>query len=154
MFIKESEVTNVKIIGDCKIAIDSKKTQAIKPDWFANYINAFLNQLDPHTIYFNPDDKDRFDTNISGKFHGIGARLQKTEGTVKIVDIIVGGPIWKDKLLDVGDLILKVAQENQDPVEIIGMKLDDAIKLIKGPADSYVTLTVKKLSGEIKENFI
>ena len=125
-----------------------------RDDWFANYINAFLNQLDPHTVYFNPDDKERFDTNISGKFHGIGARLQKTEGTVKIVDIIAGGPIWKDKLLDVGDLILKVAQENQDPVDIIGMKLDDAIKLIKGPADSYVTLTVKKLSGEIKDVLI
>ena len=125
-----------------------------RDDWFANYINAFLNQLDPHTVYFNPEDKDRFDTNISGKFDGIGARLQKTEGTVKIVDIIVGGPIWKDKLLDVGDVILKVAQENQDPVNIIGMKLDDAIKLIKGPADSFVTLTVKKISGEIKDILI
>ena len=125
-----------------------------RDDWFANYINAFLNQLDPHTMYFNPEDKDRFDTNISGKFDGIGARLQKTEGTVKIVDIIVGGPIWKDKLLDVGDIILKVAQENQDPVNIIGMKLDDAIKLIKGPADSFVTLTVKKISGEIKDVLI
>ena len=125
-----------------------------REDWFANYINAFLNQLDPHTVYFNPEDKDRFDTNISGTFHGIGARLQKTEGTVKIVDIIVGGPIWKDKLLDVGDLILKVAQEDEQPVEIIGMKLDDAIKLIKGPADSYVTLTVKKISGEIKDVLI
>ena len=125
-----------------------------RDDWFANYINAFLKQLDPHTVYFNPEDKDRFDTNISGKFDGIGARLQKTEGTVKIVDIIVGGPIWKDKLLDVGDIILKVAQENQDPVNIIGMKLDDAIKLIKGPADSFVTLTVKKISGEIKDVLI
>ena len=125
-----------------------------REDWFANYINAFLNQLDPHTVYFNPDDKDRFDTNISGTFHGIGARLQKTEGTVKIVDIIVGGPIWKDKLLDVGDLILKVAQEDEQPVEIIGMKLDDAIKLIKGPVDSNVTLTVKKISGEIKDVLI
>ncbi len=125
-----------------------------RDDWFANYINAFLNQLDPHTVYFNPEDKDRFDTNISGKFDGIGARLQKTEGTVKIVDIIVGGPIWKDKLLDVGDIILKVAQEKQDPVNIIGMKLDDAIKLIKGPADSFVTLTVKKISGEIKDVLI
>ncbi len=122
-----------------------------RDDWFANYINAFLNQLDPHTIYFNPDDKDRFDTNISGKFNGIGARLQKTEGAVKIVDIIVGGPIWKDKLLDVGDIILKVAQENGDPVDIIGMKLDDAIKLIKGPADSVVRLTVKKIDGKIKD---
>ena len=126
-----------------------------RDDWFTNYINAFLNQLDPHTVYFNPDEKDRFDTNISGKFTGIGARLQKSEGNVKIVDVIVGGPIWKDKLLDIGDIILKVAQDDKsEPVSIIGMKLDDAIKLIKGPADSYVTLTIKKLSGEVKEVLI
>ena len=125
-----------------------------RDDWFANYINSFLNQLDPHTVYFNPDEKDKFDTNISGKFNGIGARLTKTEGNVKIVDIIVGGPIWKDKLLDIGDIILKVAQEDKDPVDIIGMKLDDAIKLIKGPADSFVTLTVKKITGDIKEVII
>ena len=125
-----------------------------RDDWFANYINSFLNQLDPHTVYFNPDEKDKFDTNISGKFNGIGARLTKTEGTVKIVDIIVGGPIWKDKLLDIGDIILKVAQEDKDPVDIIGMKLDEAIKLIKGPADSFVTLTVKKITGDIQEVII
>ena len=125
-----------------------------RDDWFANYINSFLNQLDPHTVYFNPDEKDKFDTNISGKFNGIGARLTKTEGNVKIVDIIVGGPIWKDKLLDIGDIILKVAQEDKDPVDIIGMKLDDAIKLIKGPADSFVTLTVKKITGDIQEVII
>ena len=125
-----------------------------RDDWFANYINSFLNQLDPHTVYFNPDEKDKFDTNISGKFNGIGARLTKTEGNVKIVDIIVGGPIWKNKLLDIGDIILKVAQEDKDPVDIIGMKLDDAIKLIKGPADSFVTLTVKKITGDIKEVII
>ncbi|RCL69576.1 MAG: tail-specific protease [Cryomorphaceae bacterium] len=125
-----------------------------RDDWFANYINSFLNQLDPHTVYFNPDEKDKFDTNISGKFNGIGARLTKTEGNVKIVDIIVGGPIWKDKLLDIGDIILKVAQEDKDPVDIIGMKLDEAIKLIKGPADSFVTLTVKKITGDIQEVII
>ena len=68
-----------------------------RDDWFSSYINSFLNQLDPHTFY-QPDDKERFDVNISGKFNGIGARLTKTEGTIKIVEIIIGGPIWKDKL--------------------------------------------------------
>jgi carboxyl-terminal processing protease len=122
-----------------------------REDWFSYYINSFLKQLDPHTYYFKPDDKERFDVNISGKFNGIGARLTKTEGSIKIVEIIIGGPIWKDNLLDVGDLILKVAQENSEPVDVVGMKLDDAIKLIKGPAKSFVTLTVKKIDGSIKD---
>ncbi len=122
-----------------------------REDWFSYYINSFLKQLDPHTYYFKPDDKERFDVNISGKYNGIGARLTKTEGSIKIVEIIIGGPIWKDNLLDVGDLILKVAQENSEPVDVVGMKLDDAIKLIKGPAKSFVTLTVKKIDGSIKD---
>tara|TARA_B100000242_G_scaffold60086_1_gene35880 strand:- start:2609 stop:4705 length:2097 start_codon:yes stop_codon:yes gene_type:complete len=125
-----------------------------REDWFSYYINSFLKQLDPHTYYFKPDDKERFDVNISGKFNGIGARLTKTEGSIKIVEIIIGGPIWKDNLLDVGDLILKVAQENSEPVDVVGMKLDDAIKLIKGPAKSFVTLTVKKIDGSIKDVII
>ena len=122
-----------------------------RDDWFSSYINSFLNQLDPHTFYFQPDDKDRFDINISGKFNGIGARLTKTEGTIKIVEIIIGGPIWKDKLLDVGDIILKVSQEGEEPVDVVGVKLDDAIKLIKGPAKSFVTLTIKKMDGSIQD---
>ena len=122
-----------------------------RDDWFSSYINSFLNQLDPHTFYFQPDDKERFDVNISGKFNGIGARLTKTEGSIKIVEIIIGGPIWKDNLLNVGDVILKVAQENSEPIDVVGMKLDDAIKLIKGPAKSFVTLTVKKIDGSIKD---
>ncbi len=122
-----------------------------RDDWFSLYINSFLNQLDPHTFYFQPDDKERFDQNISGKFNGIGARLTKTEGTIKIVEIIIGGPIWKDKLLDVGDIILKVSQEGEEPVDVVGVKLDDAIKLIKGPAKSFVTLTIKKMDGSIQD---
>jgi len=126
-------------------------TDLDRDDWYSNYLNAFLTQLDPHTYYFQPEDKERFDVNISGKFTGIGARLTKTEGNIKVVEIIIGGPVWKDKLLDVGDIIIKVAQENEEPVDIVGMKVDDAIKLIKGPEKSIVSLTVKKLDGSIKE---
>ena len=141
------------------LAIVKKNTQDFfefysdmdRDDWFSTFINSFLNQLDPHTFYFQPDDKERFDVNISGKFNGIGARLTKTEGTIKIVEIIIGGPIWKDKLLDVGDIILKVSQEDEEPVDVVGVKLEDAIKLIKGPAKSFVTLSVKKMDGSIRD---
>ncbi|MBL6590748.1 MAG: carboxy terminal-processing peptidase, partial [Flavobacteriaceae bacterium] len=151
-------VINDRIYNE-SIAIVKKNTEDYfefitdldRDDWYSNYLNAFLTQLDPHTYYFQPEDKERFDVNISGKFTGIGARLTKTEGNIKVVEIIIGGPVWKDKLLDVGDIIIKVAQENDEPVDIVGMKVDDAIKLIKGPEKSIVSLTVKKLDGSIKE---
>ena len=110
-----------------------------------------MGQFDPHTFYFKPDDKEKFDVSISGSFDGIGARLSKADGNVKIVDVIIGGPVWKDKLLDVGDIILAVGQADEEPISIFGMKLDDSIKLIKGPAGTIVTLRIKKLDGQIKD---
>lgn len=122
-----------------------------RKDWFSIYVNAIVMQFDPHTFYFAPEDKDRFDTSMSGKFEGIGARLQKRNQEVKIVEVISGGPVWRGKLLDVGDVILKVAQKDEDPVEIVGMRLEDAIKLIKGPKGTEVRLTVKRVDGNIEE---
>ena len=54
-----------------------------KKDWFPTYVNSFVSQYDPHTVYFKPEDKDRFDVNISGRFDGIGARLQKEMEVLK-----------------------------------------------------------------------
>ena len=122
-----------------------------RDDWFSVFLNSFVGQFDPHTFYFKPDDKEKFDVSISGNFDGIGARLSKVDGNVKIVDVIIGGPVWKDKLLDVGDIILAVGQADQEPISIFGMKLDDSIKLIKGPAGTTVTLRIKKLDGQIKD---
>ena len=122
-----------------------------RDDWFSVFLNSFVGQFDPHTFYFKPDDKEKFDVSISGSFEGIGARLSKADGNVKIVDVIIGGPVWKDKLLDVGDIILAVGQADQEPISIFGMKLDDSIKLIKGPAGTTVTLRIKKLDGQIKD---
>ena len=125
-----------------------------RKDWFSIYINTITLEFDPHSNYFAPDDKERFDQNISGKFEGIGARLQKKDQEVKIVEVIVGGPVWKAKALEVGDVILKVAQKDEDPVEIGPMRLNDAVKLIKGPKGTQVFLTVKRVSGVVEEVII
>ncbi|RAV29755.1 carboxy terminal-processing peptidase [Sinomicrobium soli] len=116
-------------------------------DWFVMYLNAIVTEFDPHTFYFAPDDKDRFDASISGKFEGIGARLQRKNDRIKIVEVISGGPAWRGNEVEVGDEILRVAQGEEEPVDIIGMRLDDAVKLIKGPKGSEVKLTVKKVDG-------
>ena len=122
-----------------------------REEWFSIYINAINLEFDPHSNYFEPDKKEEFDQNISGKFEGIGARLQKKDQVVEITEVIIGGPVWKAKALEVGDVILKVAQKDEDPIEIGSMRLGDAVKLIKGPKGTKVFLTVKRVSGIIEE---
>ena len=122
-----------------------------RKDWFVQYLNTIVDEFDPHTFYFAPEEKDKFDINMSGKFEGIGARLQKRPEGAKIVDIISGGPVWREKSLEVGDQIIKVGQEGEEPIDIVGMRLDDAIKLIKGPKGTVVDLTVRRIDGTVDE---
>lgn len=119
-------------------------------DWFSVYVNAIATRFDPHTNYFPPDEKERFDVSMSGKLEGIGARLQKKNDYTEVSELISGGPAWRGKELESGDIILKVAQGNAEPVEVVGMHLDDVVKKIKGPKGTEVRLTVKKVDGTIK----
>ncbi|MDI5898918.1 carboxy terminal-processing peptidase [Flavobacterium sp. LB2P84] len=119
-------------------------------DWFSVYINSITARFDPHTNYLAADDKARFDQDISGKLEGIGARLQKKNDLTEISELISGGPAWRGKQLEAGDLIMKVAQGNGEAVDVVGMRLDDVVKKIKGPKGSEVRLTVKKVDGTIK----
>jgi len=121
-----------------------------RDDWFAIFLNSIVERFDPHTFYFSPDDKEKFDVSMSGTFQGIGARLQKKESGVEVSELISGGPAWRGKELEAGDLILKVAQGKEEPLDIAGMRLDDVVKKIKGPKGTEVRLTVKKVDGTIK----
>jgi carboxyl-terminal processing protease len=121
-----------------------------RDDWFTLYINSIMSQFDPHTSYFAPEEKERFDTSMSGKFEGIGAQLQKKNDYIEISELISGGPAWRGKQLEKGDLIIKVAQSNGVAVDIVGMRLAEVVKKIKGPKGSEVRLTVKKADGTIK----
>lgn len=123
-----------------------------RKDYFAIYLNVIAETFDPHTSYFAPPDKDRFDLHMSGKLEGIGARLQKKNDYITIVEVISGGPAWRSEQVEVGDAILKVKQEGEeDAVSIVGMRLDDAVKLIKGPKGTKVTLTIKNVDGTISD---
>lgn len=119
-------------------------------DWFGIYVNAIASRFDPHTNYMAPDDKERFDVSMSGRFEGIGAKLQKKNDYTEITELISGGPAWRGKELEPGDLILKVAQGNEEPLDVVGMRLDNIVKKIKGPKGTEVRLTVKKVDGTIK----
>jgi carboxyl-terminal processing protease len=117
-------------------------------DRFALFMNSITGSEDPHTDFLPPEDKKRFDEMMSGSFIGIGASLQQTEdGKIKVAAIITGSPSWKQGHLKAEDVIIKVAQGDQAPVDIEGMETDDVVKLIRGPKDTEVRLTVKHADG-------
>ena len=144
----ESRKTTLSSLNELYDYINERNRE----DWFAVYLNAIVAEFDPHTFYYAPEDKERFDVAMSGKFEGIGARLQKKMDVVTIMEIISGGPAWKQNKMEAGDQILKVQQEDGEPaVSIVGMRLEDAVKLIKGPKGTKVILTLKKVDGSIED---
>ena len=162
---KEINIENDKTKTDSEIEIESRKSindnlrdffqfnsELERKDWFSIYLNSIVTQYDPHTTYLAPEAKEVFDQNISGKFQGIGARLFKRNQQVEISEVIIGGPVWRDNLLNVGDIIIAVAQsKEEEPQEISLMKLSDATDLIKGEKGTNVYLTVKRVDGGVEE---
>ena len=158
-----SKKASYKMKSDTEIESDSRSTtqdtmddfyefmnDLERKDWFVQYLNTIVDVFDPHTFYFAPEEKEKFDASMSGKYRGIGARLSKTKGKVKIVEVISGGPVWRNKSLEVGDEIIKVGQAGEAPIDITGMRLDDSIKFIKGPEGTTVYLTVRRVDGTIE----
>lgn len=120
-------------------------------DYFSVYLNTIATTFDPHTNYMSPSDKNRFDTNISGKLEGIGAVLQEKGDYIKVVSLVVGGPSWKQGDLEANDLITAVQQEGEKSVDIAGMSINSVIELIKGRKGTKVTLTVEKIDKSIQK---
>jgi carboxyl-terminal processing protease len=119
-------------------------------DWFATYLNSITQAFDPHTTYLPPRLKKDFDESISGKLEGIGAQLSYKNDYTKVARLISGGPAWRAGELEVGDIILKVAQGDGEPLDIVGMRLRNAIEFIKGKKGTEVQLTLKKIDGSIQ----
>ena len=144
----ESRASTLKSLNESASYMDDLR----RDDWLSMYINAIAEEFDPHTFYFAPQDKDRFDAQMSGKYEGIGARLQKKMDIITITEVISGGSAWRQNKLEVGDAILEVRQEEEiEAVNVVGMRLDDAVKLIKGPKGTNVILTLKKVDGTIED---
>jgi carboxyl-terminal processing protease len=117
--------------------------QTNSEDVFSIYMNAITEAYDPHTNYFSPSDQDRFNVDMSQSLEGIGARLQADNDYTKVSEIIPGGPADKSKLIHPNDRIIAVAQgETGEWVDVVGWRLDDVVKLIKGPKGTQVRLQI------------
>ncbi len=111
-------------------------------DVFQAYINAFATTYDPHTTYLSPDNAENFDINMSLSLEGIGAVLQSDNEHVKVVRLVPAGPAEKSKQIAPADKIVGVAQGSDEMVDVIGWRLDEVVKLIRGPKGSTVRLEV------------
>ncbi len=144
---------------DEMVAEARKETKKVFGDWFDRmekvkrkerlevYLNTITNIYDPHSGYYSPIEKQNFDIGMSGKLEGIGARLQTEGDATKVTEIITGGPAWKEGSLEPNDLILKVAQGDEEPVDVSGMLINEVVTYIRGKKGTVVNLTVKKKDG-------
>ncbi|MEG2131568.1 carboxy terminal-processing peptidase [Pseudomonas sp.] len=149
----KDEVLRLKIAGKEPKAIQELLTKRYKnqlsrldqtraEDIFQTYINTFAQSYDPHTNYLSPDSAENFDINMSLSLEGIGAVLQSDNDQVKIVRLVPAGPAAKTKQVAPADKIIGVAQGNKEMVDVIGWRLDEVVKLIRGPKGSVVRLEV------------
>ncbi|PSS49492.1 tail-specific protease [Pseudomonas sp. BBP2017] len=149
----KDEVLRLKIAGKEPKAIQELLTKRYKnqltrldqtraEDIFQTYINTFAQSYDPHTNYLSPDNAENFDINMSLSLEGIGAVLQSDNDQVKIVRLVPAGPAAKTKQVAPADKIIGVAQGDKEMVDVIGWRLDEVVKLIRGPKGSVVRLEV------------
>jgi carboxyl-terminal processing protease len=161
--LPDSLKATTKIQSYDSIEIKSREeTKKYVTDWFKRwrkmdrrdqisfYVNSITEVYDPHTNYFPPEDKANFDIGMTGKLEGIGATLTERDGYIKVERIVPGSASYKQGELKAGDLIIKVAQGAGEPADVVDMKLDDAIQLVRGKKGTEVRLTVKKPDGTIK----
>ncbi len=130
--------------------IFSRLVNEKRSDKLDKFYNSITKIFDPHTNYLVPEEKEDFDIDMSGKLEGIGAILREDNSYIKVERIVPGSASWKTKEVEAEDMILKVGQGKDEPVDVVDMSLRDAVKLIRGKKGTEVRLTIKKPNGLIK----
>jgi len=114
-------------------------------DVFQLAMDSYTSSIDPHTNYLSPATSENFKIDMSLSLEGIGARLMSEDGYTKVVEVIPGGPAFKSKKIVVDDRIIAVAQgEEEEFVDVIGWRITDVVKLIRGPKETTVRLQILK----------
>ena len=144
---KDARERTLKVMDRLYERLTVKETE---DDRFNAFVQTIVQSMDPHTDYFPPVEKRYFDEQMSGHFFGIGASLGYEDGNIKITSLVTGSPAWKSGQVGVGDIIQKVAQGNQEPVDMTGYFTEDAVKVIRGSKGTEVRLWLKKPDGTVK----
>lgn len=146
---KEDRQKRIESLTDRYNNLISQAEKTNNDDAFQIIMNAFTGAIDPHTNYFNPSFAQAFNEDMARTFEGIGARLMMDNEVVKISEVLPGGPAFKDKTLQVDDRIIGVAQGDEEFVDIVGWRLDNAVSKIKGPKGTVVRLKIIPAGQEL-----
>jgi len=133
-----------------KKRLESFEKTFTKEKQFELFLNAITGLMDPHTDYLAPIEKRSFTEQMSGVIYGIGAQLTQDDFGIRIASIQPGGPAWKSGQIVVNDVIVKIAQGSDEPVDVSGYETTDAVKLIRGNLGTEVRLTFRKPDGTFK----
>ena len=129
----------------------TKKTRETADENFSVYVNSIVGTMDPHSDYFAPVDLRGFNESIKGSFFGIGALLKEEDSKIKIGTLVTGMPAWRSGEVKENDELIKIGQGKDEPVDVTGYSVPDAVKLIRGAEKgTEVRLTLRKLDGSIK----
>jgi carboxyl-terminal processing protease len=114
------------------------------------FINALNSAFDPHTTYLPPAEEAELGIALTGRLEGIGATLREQEHYILVNDLVPGGAAWQQGKLEAGDLIMSVAQESKEPVDVVDMPIGKVVSMIRGPKGTVVVLGVKKPDDTLK----
>ncbi|MFQ3788359.1 carboxy terminal-processing peptidase [Halomonas sp. A29] len=121
----------------------SRLRQTNGEDVFGLFMAAVTSSIDPHTEYLSPRQGESFDIQMRLSLEGIGAMLQSDGEYVKVTSLVPGGPADRAGVLEPADRIVGVGQEDEeDIVNVVGMRLDEVVDLIRGPKGTVVRLEV------------
>lgn len=129
-----------------------QKTNAFtKQERLHQYVNSFLKVHDVQTEYLSKEQKEKWNEDFTRTLVGIGTRLQIIDEYPQVMELTIGGPAWKSQRIEEGDVILKIGELNQAPLDAMGMSIEKVISLLRGKTGTTVQLTVKKANAIIEE---
>ena len=159
-------ITSLVLLASCSVKTNEEKarellkkrytnqlrvlTESKSEDAFSAFENAYAHAIDPHTSYLSPDDSAKFMDEMSLAMEGIGAVLTKEDDYVKIVSLIPGSPAEMSKKLKPNDYIIGIRQhdgKNNKMLDVVGMRLEDVVPMVKGKKGSKVTLEIQRDNG-------
>ena len=128
-------------------------SQYSSEDVFSAFENSFAAAIDPHTNYFGPVESENFNDDMNLSLEGIGAVLSQEDEYTVIVQIMPGSPAEKSKKLKPKDKIVAVKQEHGKFEDIIGWRLTEVVKKIKGKKGTKVVLEIERGEGAAAKTF-
>jgi carboxyl-terminal processing protease len=151
LLAKNESTIRDRIKKQTKKNVQAILSPAVYDDYLKEtYYNALATTFDPHTIFFSPDDKESFQSELSTTGFSFGFNIDETkEGKVVVAGLIPGGPAWRTGEMHVDDELLQLQWEGKQAVDVSALSFDEADDLLNASNEGTITLRMKKTNGAV-----